>query len=244
MHDQPVEPGGGRSANGGVTPEEGRGRRGRGGRARGGRSGDSAPAAPEPVKPSPMALAGTKPPAEVTEHPDAEPADLNEPGQVEDTDAREITGDPVEAALMGTAPTEPSEAPVEITWAAVAPRQTESEAAAGEPAAPDAAPAPAPIVVTSTRRRRAGRPAGPPAATAEVQEPHAETPDAQADATTPAAGDDDREAAAVDSPAQDGSDGAGAEDAAAGADAALDLGDEDNGHSLVHVPVKKKGRKR
>jgi ribonuclease E len=113
------------------------------------------------------------------------------------------------------------ESPVEVTWATVAKPDTAEEAESEAPAAP--------IVVTSTRRRRAGRPAGPPAATPDVpelQEPAADIPDAQADATTPAAGDDDVEPAAVEPSV----DGAGE--------------DEHDGPSLVHVPVKKKGSRK
>jgi ribonuclease E len=243
VHEQPVEPSG-RSASA-PAAEESRGRRGRGGRARG-RSGESAPAAPvEPVKPSPMALAGSKPPPENAAVPaDAEleplEAGITADAGTDGTQDRELKGDPVEAALMGTAPEEPSERPVEITWAGIPP----SEPAPG--GADGAEIAPAPIVVTSTRRRRAGRPAGPPAASAEGQEPDAEAPDAQADATTPAAGDDDRDAASVEPTAQHGSGPAEAQapvDAVA-TDAVVELDEEDTGPALVHVPVKKKGSRK
>jgi hypothetical protein len=58
-----------------------------------------------------------------------------------------------------------------------------------------------------------------------VPESDAETPDAQAEAATPAPGDDDREAAPV-APAE-----------------SLE-GGEEQGPSLVHVPVKKKGSRK
>ncbi|HEX2892429.1 MAG TPA: Rne/Rng family ribonuclease [Marmoricola sp.] len=247
LHDQPVEPSG-RGAGGGA-PEEGRGRRGRGGRGRG-RSTENAPV-PEPAKPSPMALAGTKPPAEPTagstEKPESEGADVERVGTVEPVapdQGQKAEVPPVESALIGEAPTEPSEPPLEITWAGVASSDLGSEpvtlVAQGEQTP---AEAPQPPIVVTTRRRRAARPAGPPAPSAEVQEPDAETPDAQADATTPAAGDDDREAATVESPAQSDAP-ADAEEQPASTDGVLELDDEDSGPPLVHVPVKKKGRKR
>ncbi|WP_342773532.1 Rne/Rng family ribonuclease [Nocardioides pocheonensis] len=237
VHEQPVEPAG----RGGSAPaaDEARGRRGRGGRTRG-RSGETTSAPVEPVKPSPMALAGSKPPAEGAAR-SAEVEQETVPVEVEqgtdEGNERELTGDPVEAALVGEAPDEASEPPLEITWAGVT---------APEPGPGDAAEAaPGPIVVTSTRRRRAGRPAGPPAASAEVQEPDAEAAEAQADATTPAAGDDDREAASVDASAQNGA-APEVQDLVDGvaADAALELDEADNGHPLVHVPVKKKGSRK
>jgi ribonuclease E len=212
VHEHPIEPNG----RGASSGDEGRGRRGRsGGRSRG-RSGDSTPA-PEPVKPSPMALAGTKP------HP--EPVVVDDDSDV--TDPNPTVDEPRTSGTKRDA-----EAPVEVTWAVVGPtepRATASDnetdeppgAKGEEPKAEEPEAAPAPVIVTSTRRRRAGRPAGPPAA---VPEPEAVTPDAQADAPTPAAGDDDREAAAVEPGDAEGAD--------------------DHGPSLVHVPVKKKGSRK
>jgi ribonuclease E len=233
VHDHPVESGG--RAGG----EESRGRRGRsgGGRTRGRSGGDAAPAA-EPVKPSPMALAGTKP------HPEPIVSGDDEPDAwVTDTQDPEPSQPPARAGSRRSSRrsggAESSDAPVEVTWAVVGPIEGSpagedpanqdpiGEAAASDQGSDQAAPEPvAPVVVTSTRRRtrrrRAGRPAGPPVA---LPEPDADTPQAQADAATPAAGDDDREAAAVTPP--EPSDGG-----------------EDQGPSLVHVPVKKKGSRK
>ena len=188
VHEQPIEP----SGRGAAAADEGRGRRGRGGRARGRAAGETSV---EPVKPSPMALAGTKP------HPEpVEPGDETAPESAE---------------------TEPAEAPVEVTWAVVAPTEdaqaddTSDTAEDTEAAETAEEPAAAPIVVTSTRRRRAGRPAGPPAAVAE--------PDPAPDADTPV------DAAVVE--AAEGSDGP-------------DEHGDDHGPSLVHVPVKKKGSRK
>jgi ribonuclease E len=168
VHDHPVEPNHRATASGGDEPRGGR--RARSGRSRG--RGDSAPV--ETTKPSPMALAGTKP------HPD--PSDDESPIenspfediQIEDTPVEDtpVEDTPVAEATAMDTPVE--EAPVE-------------EAAAEEP------PAPAPLVVTSTRRRRAGRPAGPPVAPSE-----AEALGSQVDGSTPASGDDDLDSASVD----------------------------------------------
>jgi ribonuclease E len=206
IHDHPVEAGGR-----GPSADEGRGRRGRTGRGRG-RSAD-APA--EPVKPSPMALAGTKPHPEPIVPPDDEP---------EDAGAEDATPDdrPDERA---------ADTPVEVTWAGYvtpdepsddsADEATDADAgASGVPA--DAAEAPAPIVVTSTRRRRAGRPAGPPAAIEDVDT-------AEADEPLPTGGEDELEPAPVD----------------AADDTDAEAGPDDHGsHSLLHVPVKKKGSRK
>lgn len=242
VHDHPIEPSGR-----GAGAEEPRGRRSRGGRSRG----RAAEAAPAPVKPSPMALAGSKPHPEPVEADQAEPA----PGATGDGEPRSsepetptVVGSGEGALAVDVTPPDATPAedrPIEITWAGVVPvgqtdAQTDghtdgeapSETAAASPAAGEEPEAPVPpIVVTSTRRRRAGRPAGPPAAV------DAETPDAQADAPTPAAGDDDRESAAVEPPAGD--------DVADAADPADPAGhDDDHGPSLVHVPVKKKGSRK
>jgi ribonuclease E len=179
-----------------------------------------------------MALAGTKPHPEPTdEQQDVEPGDWSdaESEQTEKTAPEPPTGDPAEAALVGAIDesAETSDArdePIEGTWAGVR-ASDESGPADASPAERLAAEpvAAAPIVVTSTRRRRAARPAGPPAT------PDADTPDARADA--PAAGDDDREPAADDSEHVDSEH----------VDAAHD---EEHGPSLVHVPVKKKGSRK
>jgi ribonuclease E len=212
VHDHPVDSGGKGSG------DEGRGRRGRsGGRSRG-RSGSEPMHAPEPVKPSPMALAGTRP------HPEPVVAADADPEATPAAPAPASGGEP-DAAATGSGEIRPGEdAPVEVTWSVVGPTEA---VAAGEQSAtePDGTPAEeasAPVIVTRTRRRRAGRPAGPPVA---VPDPDADTPDAQADAATPAAGDDDREAAAVEL-----------------ADA--EQPSDDHGPSLLHVPVKKKGSRK
>jgi ribonuclease E len=216
VHEQPIEPNGR-----GSGADEGRSRRGRGGRSRARGAADSAP---EPVKPSPMALAGTKP------HPatDAEP-DL-------DTDLETEAVAEVESQSDVEAPeTESAQPTVEVTWAVAVPAETapdeattetESPADTGSPAespvespveSPAESPAeeaadqpaeavPVPMVVTSTRRRRAGRPAGPPAAVADAAEAGTDVPEADAQ---PSAGDD-----------------------------------EEHAHSLLHVPVKKKGSRK
>jgi ribonuclease E len=199
VHDHPVEAGG----RGAASNDEGRSRRGRGGgsgRTRG-RSGADAPAPVEPVKPSPMALAGTKP------HP--------ETPEEESSEAEPLRGDAVESALGGSATEPDPDGPVAVTWAVVAPIEDKAEGSTGdqteegagaEPAEEPAEPA-APIVVTSTRRRRAGRPAGPPVATPEVP-------------------DDAAPVAAEESDEHD------------------DEHRDEHGHSLLHVPVKKKGSRK
>lgn len=204
VHEQPVEPKGGGGA------DEGRGRRGRGGSGSGGggrgrgRSGSDAPTTPvEPSKPSPMALAGTKP------HP--------ENAEEQSGEAEPLRGDQVENALMGTADDRSTENPIEVTWAVIAqpepdatPTLLDDTSAPGSQPSPGSAaqPAPepgsdagseaprdtapeqvaAPVVVTSTRRRRAGRPAGPPVAT-----PGSESTEDAADTPAPTGGDEDHE---------------------------------------------------
>jgi ribonuclease E len=171
-----------------------------------------------------MALAGTKPHPEpvvpmddepdvwVTDTQDAEPNEPVEP----------VT--PVRAGRSSRRSKDDgsTDAPVEVTWAVVGPIEGTTPAGEGSPGDEAAQEPVAPVVVTSTRRRRAGRPAGPPVG---VPEPDAETPDARAEAATPAPGDDDREAALV-APAE-----------------SLE-GGEEQGPSLVHVPVKKKGSRK
>ncbi len=173
VHDHPVEAGRG---SGG---DEGRNRRGRGSRARGRGAADSAP---EPVKPSPMALAGTKPHPATDAEPDLEP-DL-EPDREPDLepdlgpdlgpDVEESTAEVTETPSDGASP-EPAAEP-----------EAEPEAAA---ATEPAEAAPAPVVVTSTRRRRAGRPAGPPVAVADASEAQPGT--SEADGSSPSGADDE-----------------------------------------------------
>jgi ribonuclease E len=223
VHDHPVESGGRAGA------DDSRGRRGRGGGGRSrGRSGSDVAPAPEPVKPSPMALAGTKPHPEPIVAPDEESDEPADAPEAWVTDTQDV--EPQEPARSSRsrgrrAGTTSSDAPVEVTWAVVGPIEDTGDAdiesapsRATEHAEAEAEPV-APVVVTSTRRRRAGRPAGPPVV---VPDPDAETTDGQADAATPAAGDDDRDAAGV-VPLEGG---------------------EEQGPSLVHVPVKKKGSRK
>jgi ribonuclease E len=223
VHEHPVESGG-RSAG-----DEGRGRRNRGGGRSRGRSGGEPAHAPEPVKPSPMALAGTKP------HPEPRPesivakeeesALLPDPLTVPEPGAAAEPVAPVEVTWSVAVPVEGTvTAPVEATVEGTADAQSTTEAAAQE--------TPAPVVVTSTRRRRAGRPAGPAVA---VPDPDAGTPDTQADAATPAADDDDREAAAIEPDNVEPADGE-----SAGGESV----DGEHGPSLLHVPVKKKGSRK
>jgi ribonuclease E len=215
IHEQPVEPNG----RGGNGADESRSRRGRGGRARG-RGADVTPV--EPAKPSPMALAGTKP------HPETDEAETGDAGAAEPrdvdappSDGDRPKGDPVEAALMGTAPDpeEKADTPVEVTWATMAPAGDQTESPNGDGSDEQLVPEPAaaPIVVTSTRRRRAGRPAGPPA-TETSTETAADTP------TATAVG--DPEPGPLEPPADQ------------------PAGDEHEGPALVHVPIKKKGSRK
>jgi ribonuclease E len=225
VHDHPVD------TNGRASGEETRGRRGRGGgRSRGRSGGDTAPA-PEPVKPSPMALAGTKPHPEPVVPADDEPdvwvtdtADTGPNGPVEPVEPVRSGRSGRSSRRSGDAGS--ADAPIEVTWAVVGP--IEGTPPTGEESGDRAAEEPvAPVVVTSTRRRRAGRPAGPPVAVPEpdAETPDAEIPDGQADAAAPAPGDHDRDAAVV-APTESPEDG------------------EEQGPSLVHVPVKKKGSRK
>jgi ribonuclease E len=166
VHDHPVESGGRAGA------DDSRGRRGRGGGGRSrGRSGSDVAPAPEPVKPSPMALAGTKPHPEPIVAPDEESDEPADAPEAWVTDTQDV--EPQEPARSSRsrgrrAGTTSSDAPVEVTWAVVGPIEDTGHAdiesapsRATEPAEAEAEPV-APVVVTSTRRRRAGRPAGPP----------------------------------------------------------------------------------
>ncbi|HET6167897.1 MAG TPA: hypothetical protein VFE07_13785, partial [Marmoricola sp.] len=93
---------------------------------------------------------------------------------------------------------------------------------------------PAPIVVTSTRRRRAGRPAGPP-----VPE-DAPTDETGTDEPLPTAGEDELEPAPVEPEGpEEGPEKGPEKDAETDAET-----DEHGGHSLLHVPVKKKGSRK
>jgi ribonuclease E len=208
VHEQPIEPsnrsvgmgggmGGGQGNSQGGGNDEPRGRRSRGGRGRN-RTGEDVPAAVE-VKPSPMALAGTKP------HPeDAVPVLVDE-----------VT-DVVEVA-------EASEV-VQVTEVAeaVVPKGADSSDSADEqagetvPEAPEPVSA-APIVVTTTRRRRAGRPAGPAVAV-------------EADAAVETAA----------SPVPENADGADSSEGPGNAE----LEDGEGAAPVFHVPVKKRGARK
>jgi ribonuclease E len=208
VHEQPIEPsnrsvgmgggmGGGQGNSQGGGNDEPRGRRSRGGRGRN-RTGEDVPAAVE-VKPSPMALAGTKP------HPeDAVPVLVDE-----------VT-DVVEVA-------EASEV-VQVTEVAeaVVPKGADSSDSADEqagetvPEAPEPVSA-APIVVTTTRRRRAGRPAGPAVAV-----------EAEAAVETAA------------SPVPENADGADSSEGPGNAE----LEDGEGAAPVFHVPVKKRGARK
>ena len=178
LHDHPVE------SNGRAEDDDSRGRRNRGGggRSRGGRgtgndgngngngNGNGAPA-----KPSPADLAKMRPPEKAADSED-DTGETTAPAEV----AEDVTA--VEAVEV----TEPAQvdAPAEVTDQTVIgkpaalipePQEVPSEEAAPEAAAPERGPRPqpastagegepaeAPRLVTSTRRRTARRPAGPP----------------------------------------------------------------------------------
>ncbi len=218
VHDHPVE-------SGGKSDEDdsrGRGRsrggrnRGRGGNDNGGGNGGGNGGS-TPVKPSPADLAKTRPPEK----------------QPDDATDEQPAADQVEAPVE-----QPVEEPAEKAAEEPAEKQAEKQAeqtVVGSPSAADHEPqdvpsesgesaasaeAPeAPRVVTSTRRRTARRPAGPPSPlneSAPASAPtSADTPDEVADEPT-------------------------------GDDNGSDQGDDDsgNGFSLQHVPVKRKGSRK
>ncbi|MCW2784465.1 MAG: RNAse [Marmoricola sp.] len=216
VHEHPIEPGSrnatasvgqgggvGGNGGGGGGSDESRGRRSRGGRNRN-RGVDSAPV--EPTIPSPMALVGTKPHAEseiIADDPIVPEETVDIPlGTFAPTESDEST------ELTDLAePTEPTEdAPEAI--------QEPDEVLVDETPVVEA---PAPIVVTTTRRRRAGRPAGPAATpTAELTATIAEASDESKDEP----GDVDQDVDQDGEPSEDGS------------------------GSVFHVPVKKKGSRK
>jgi len=222
VHEQPIEPSnksvgmgggmGGSGGGGGGGSDEPRGRRNRGGRGRN-RGGDEGAPPAETGKPSPMALAGSKP------HPESEVI----------TDGDEA----VEAVAPVEIPTEtPTEAPVETpaddaVVAKGADAESEDQSVV-ETAALRQAQEPevvaAPVVVTSTRRRRAGRPAGP-----------AVTTDEPAKAEHVPVTDDPVEPAEAGEPVVDTAETEPAETDETGADGAA---------PVFHVPVKKKGSRK
>jgi len=221
------------------------------------------PGASEAVVAEPVAGVGLAGP-QVTSLPepqdDADGADA--PAGEPDSPAPEpVTADPssVEPApgiaepavtepTRATGPTEPAD-PDAVTAPREAPELTE----ATEPTDPAAAPEPAapavptgPRLVTSTRRRVVRRPAGPPAGMV----PTSSDSSSQGTATEPTTG--PTTGPTTDSTAGDGrSRGPGGGHGGVEADASADLGDgsagpdgDVAGTDPVHVPVKKRGRRR
>ncbi len=263
VHDHPVESGArsdddeprgrrarggrnrGRSGSGGAS-QSGSGGRGNGG-ASGRASDDNDNGNGNGRHPSPADLAGSRPPVKQDDEDDqTEPfdesappatADQGEGGeQVQESEPRP------EPKVIGS-PADNHSEPVEVPSA-------EGSDQSGEPDAPAAAEEPAaPRVVTSTRRRSARRPAGPPAPSEETSMPGAGTqagpaaepvdipvdpgggtePDSRSGA--------DPDALAVNADQDDASeqDGSSESDESGGSGGPL---------SLLHVPVKRKGRKR
>ncbi len=227
VHERPVEPS--NRGGGGGGGDEPRGRRGRGGRGRG-RGGDSGGQAAPAAPPSPKDLAAIKPhPEPVADEvmgPDAEP--VSEQPEAVETPAETPVETPVET---------PAETPAE---SATEPAEAEQPAA--------------PVVVTSTRRRRAARPAGPPAAeapeTAETAEaPETGKPAEAAEAPEPA---EASEPAAAGEPTETAEIAGTPEPAAASdvpeapeaAETAADPDAETEGGTVLHVPIKKKGSRK
>ncbi|HEX7717984.1 MAG TPA: hypothetical protein VF416_11880, partial [Marmoricola sp.] len=140
------------------------------------------------------ALAGTKP------HPESEADQLEQP-EVEHPETEPAASEPEAAEPEAAEPeaAEPAgeeerpEKPVEVTWARVAQPDTPSdETETSDQGETPVEPA-QPIVVTSTRRRRAARPAGPPTATSGDDPAESASP---ADSEGPPAPEDQSEAGA------------------------------------------------
>ena len=162
LHDHPVESGGGKQ------DDEPRGRRNRGGRNRGrGGSGDdngdrNGSGGGAAVKPSPADLANSRPPEKQADEPASEP-EAEPANGAEEQPEKSVIGKPA-----STAP-EPQQVPTEsgtpddvATPTAATPEPEPATVPAPEPEpAPRSAPE-EPRLVTSTRRRTARRPAGPP----------------------------------------------------------------------------------
>ncbi len=226
VHEQPIEPSnrsvgmGGGMGGGNGGSDQPRSRRNRGGRGRSGSGGEeTAPQQPEVGKPSPMALAGTKP------HPESE-----------------LIVPPDETPAVAPAPVEsPVESPVETPAEAVStPKGADPESVVEAAEAPEVVTAP--VVVTSSRRRRAGRPAGP-AVVADV--PAVEHVPVTDDPVEPAeAGEPVVDPAAVAPPesapelAPEEPQDAPGDEPAETEDAAEDAA------PVFHVPVKKKGTRK
>jgi ribonuclease E len=252
VHEEPIEPsnrsvgmgggmgGGGNGGGNSGGSDEPRGRRSRGGRGRNRAEGDAAPV--EPVKPSPMALAGTKPHAE-NEALDEDGVALDVELEVVETPVPEAEVAPKGAgrrrgAKRAAAAPEPVE-PVAADSDAGAAVEPEVEAAA-EPAVEAVPETPAepvaPVVVTTTRRRRAaGRPAGP-AVAADVE------PVADADVEPVAAKQEASDATDSPTPATD-PESDPESDAETDAEPTDDAEGDDSA-PVFHVPVKKRGARK
>jgi ribonuclease E len=274
VHEHPVEPGG-RSDD-----DEPRGRRGRGGRNRGrGSSGDDSGSQKGgngggvSVKPSPADLANTR-------RPEKTDSDENTPDEASDDKASEEKtptednttsgrAEQVEKPVIGKPPSsshEPQAVPAESV------STDETGDSADSPAQPPPEPE-APRLVTSTRRRTARRPAGPPspvgnteltAGAGKKSPPSAEPVDVPVEPAgaghtpedEPVAERDpraDEEAAtgihadptwpADGSPQDERSDETGDEDGDTDGDTDDDQ-DSANASSLLHVPIKRKGSRK
>jgi len=212
VHDHPVE-----SAGSSATEDEPRRGRGRGGRNRNrgdqNRQDQPTPSGP----PSPKDLAGSRPHPEADAVVDDAPVDVDESAPVEEKPEPEK---PAAERPVAEKPTEATAEPEETATGSPAESADEPVEQAAEP--------PAPVVVTTTRRRRtATRPAGPP-------EP-VET------ATEPA------EPVADEAPVEFGE--AAPLEQSPEADEAGEItepgeGEEGDEHPIAHVPIKKKGTRK
>jgi ribonuclease E len=270
LHDYPVE-------SGGKQDDEPRGRRNRGGRNRGGRgssgedNGDSRGAGGgAAAKPSPADLANTRP-------PEKQPDDAEAEAAVEELPEKPVIGRPASAAP------EPQEVPTQSGTtdeaAGTSDPKPEEQPASEEQPTPEpeqaAEPAPeGPRLVTSTRRRTARRPAGPPPATVggspaadttgsdavgPPSAPSAEPVDVPVEPAAPGhtperiAEPDPRAAAETTTPIH--GDPTWPQESERPTDPDSDKGGDDNGgnegdessssgFSLTHVPIKRKGSRK
>ena len=240
IHDHPVEP------NGRAEDDEPRGRRGRGARNRGragsggsgGRGNGGSPGNDDGngsgKSPSPADLAGSKPPPKPADEADQ----ADQVDQVDQVDRRRSTRQTrsTRPTRRPRRPCSPSRFPIRTSSAhrptprlsrstcrrRTSPLRRQLRNRSPEPAAEPSEP-PQPRVVTSTRRRSARRPAGPPAASEETPMPGAGTQAGPA-------------AEPVEIPVDPGEDD--------------DAGDSDEtdaaggGFSLLHVPIKRKGSRK
>ncbi len=248
VHEHPVES----AARSDDDDSRGRGR-GRGGRNRGRgtseNSGGGSNAAAASAKPSPADLAKSRPPEKQIEQ-DASGQDAPAANAAVELAEQAVIGSPTPAGHepqhvpTQSTPSDEPPTPVETTHEPPTPGST-SEAtpeAAPEPA-PETAPEP-PRVVTSTRRRTARRPAGPPSPLTQVAPRSGAGKEA-----TPVAEPVDipvEHAAAGHAP-----DPTSTEDPIAEPDPRADEVTESheddgsgNGFSLQHVPVKRKGSRK